>query len=140
MRARWVVLSAGAPSPEVLAVVFAQAVNAADPVAQLTGYGALGIVVIGAVTGWIRFKPEVAALREDMAKRDLEHAEERRRLQAQIESLLGVHQQQVLPALLASAEALRTSAEQSTAVINALERVNQTTSLIERSMGRGDGR
>lgn len=76
-----------------------------DPLAQLTGYGALGLVVLGAVTGKIRFQPEVTALRADMAA-----------MQRQIDTLLEVHQSQVLPALLQSVEALRTSASQAEAL------------------------
>lgn len=91
--------------------LLAQAAGA-DPLAQLTGYGALGLVVLGAVLGQIRFKPEVAGLREDAAARDEAHAAERDRMQSQIDALLDVHHTQVLPALLTSAEALRASAEQ----------------------------
>jgi hypothetical protein len=87
-------------------------VNGADPLSQLTGYGALGLVVLGAIIGQIRFKPEVSGLREDMAAQAKSHAAERERMQTQIDTLIDVHRTQVLPALLNSAEALRTSAEQ----------------------------
>lgn len=95
-------------------VVVAQANGAptSDPLAQLTGYGALGLVVLGAVIGQIRFKPEVTALREDMQSQSHTHAAERERMQNQIDALLDVHRTQVLPTLLTAAEALRTSAEQ----------------------------
>lgn len=86
--------------------------NGLDPLSQLTGYGALGLVVLGAVLGQIRFKPEVSALREDMTSQAKSHAVERERMQGQIDTLLEVHRTQVLPAMLSSAEALRTSAEQ----------------------------
>lgn len=86
--------------------------SGSDPVAQLTGYGALGLVVLGAIIGQIRFKPEVSALREDMNAQAKTHAAERERMQSQIDTLIDVHRGQVLPALLSSAEALRTSAEQ----------------------------
>jgi hypothetical protein len=95
----------------IAGAVFAQ-VAGSDPLAQLTGYGALGLVVLGAVIGQIRFKPEVAALREDMAAQAKAHAADRDRMQGQIDTLIDVHRTQVLPALLTSAEALRTSAEQ----------------------------
>lgn len=95
-------------------VVVAQTTGTAtsDPLAQLTGYGALGLVVLGAVIGQIRFKPEVTALREDMLASAKSHTAERERMQSQIDALLDVHRTQVLPALLSSAEALRVSAEQ----------------------------
>lgn len=95
-------------------LVVAQATGSggSDPLAQLTGYGALGLVVLGAVIGQIRFKPEVAALREDMQAQVSSHITERDRMQNQIDALLEVHRTQVLPALLTSAEALRTSTEQ----------------------------
>jgi hypothetical protein len=99
----WVVGATGAVVAEV---------NGSDPLSQLTGYGALGLVVLGAVIGQIRFKPEVSALREDMAAQAKSHAVERERMQSQIDTLIDVHRTQVLPALLNSAEALRTSAEQ----------------------------
>jgi hypothetical protein len=83
-----------------------------DPIAQLTGYGALGLVVLGAIIGQIRFKPEVTAMREDMLSQSKTSSVERERMQTQIDTLLDVHRTQVLPALLSSAEALRTSAEQ----------------------------
>lgn len=86
--------------------------SGSDPLAQLTGYGALGLVVLGAVIGQIRFKPEVSALREDMVASAKSHVAERERMQSQIDALLDVHRNQVLPALLSSAEALRVSAEQ----------------------------
>lgn len=92
--------------------VLAQAAGGSDPLAQLTGYGALGLVVLGAVLGQIRFKPEVAALREDMLGQGKTHATERDRMQSQIDALIEVHRTQVLPALLTSAEVLRSSADQ----------------------------
>lgn len=106
MAVGWLVGTAG------IVVAQAAGTSGSDPLAQLTGYGALGLVVLGAVIGQIRFKPEVVALREDAAVRDTAHVAERERMQAQIDALLDVHRTQVLPALLTSAEALRTSAEQ----------------------------
>lgn len=112
-------------------IVVAQTATGSDPLAQLTGYGALGLVVLGAVIGQIRFKPELTLLKEAADARDREHAEERRRMQAQIDTLLQVQQEQVLPALFSSAEALRTSAQQSQALIGALERVEGQIGRIE---------
>jgi hypothetical protein len=106
MVAGWFVGTAG-----VLAQV-ASGGGGSDPLAQLTGYGALGLVVLGAVIGQIRFKPEVSALREDMQAQAKTHATERERMQNQIDALLDVNRTQVLPTLLTAAEALRTSAEQ----------------------------
>lgn len=101
----WLSLSAGGA-----ALLLAQATP--DPLSQLTGYGALGLVVLGALVGQVRFKPELQALREDMAAMSETFHEDRARMQSQIDALLEVHQKQVLPALLASAEALNTSAHQ----------------------------
>jgi hypothetical protein len=109
----------------------AQIASTSDPLAQLTGYGALGLVVLGAVLGQIRFKPEVATLRDAADARDREHAEERRRMQAQIDTLLEVQQTQVLPALFSSAEALRASATQASSLVAALERVEAAITRVE---------
>lgn len=101
---------------ETAVVIFAQA-STADPLSQLTGYGALGLVVIGAIAGQIRFKPEVTALREDMLTQAKAHAEDRQRMQTQIDTLIEIYQTQVLPALLASAEASKTLVAQTQAVV-----------------------
>lgn len=110
---------------ETAIVVFGQA--APDPLSQLTGYGALGLVVIGAIAGQIRFKPEVTALREDMLTQAKAHAEDRQRMQTQIDTLLEVHQTQVLPALLASARALENSESQTKAMLVELARIADAT-------------
>lgn len=93
-------------------VLLAQTSSTMDPIAQFTGYGALGGVVIGAIFGLVRFKPEVTGLREDMQAQAASHTVERDRMQNQIDTLLEVHRTQVLPALLTSAEALRSSTDQ----------------------------
>lgn len=48
---------------DVGAVLLAQTASG-DPLAQYTGYGALGLVVFGAIIGQIRFKAEVVALQK----------------------------------------------------------------------------
>lgn len=103
-----------------------QATGTTDPLSQLTGYGALGLVVLGAVLGQIRFKPEVSALREDMTTQAKTHGLERERMQGQIDTLLEVHRNQVLPALLSSAEALRTSAEQAQRMATQISLLTET--------------
>lgn len=110
----------------LLAVTLLLGQSPADPIAQLTGYGALGVVVVGAITGYIRFRPEVQGLIEAMATANADRLEERRRMQAQIDALLSVHHEQVLPALLAAAEALRSSAAATQTTGAALTRIEES--------------
>lgn len=114
-------------------------VGSSDPLSQLTGYGALGLVVLGAVLGQIRFKPELTALREYVAERDREHADERRRMQDQIDTMLSVHHDRVLPALLGATEALRESAAQTSDVVAAVKQLDRAIAGIESAL-RGRGR
>lgn len=109
---------------DVATVVLAQVgAGNVDPLAQYTGYGALGLVVLGAITGQIRFKAEVTSLKsgwdEDRRRWDIKEA----RLQGQVDELVSTYRDQALPALLASAEALRESANQVTTMASVTRRI-----------------
>lgn len=89
-----------------VAVYLAAAVLAAsdlggDQIIQLVNYGVLGIIVIGAATGFVEFKPSVTRLVRD---NDRQHA--------QIESLVKTYEERVIPVLVSANEMLARLAEE----------------------------
>lgn len=64
----------------------------ADPITTLINLGVIGIILVLALLGWIRFKPENDRLLEDKA------AAEKQR-----DDLIATYQEQVIPALNAVA-------------------------------------
>lgn len=111
--------------PETLAYVLAQAgappsdwVDAAYrfgvPVVMSVGFG------LAAVKGKIRFEPEVLALLALIARQA-----------AQVDELLAIYRDQVVPALVVSAETLKSTAEQTQAQVQQAERVVSTLSRVE---------
>jgi hypothetical protein len=78
------------------------AVDISDPVAWIQ-YGALGLVVLGFITGWVWPRPSVERL-----LRDLE------RQQGQLDSLVKVYQEQVIPVLSRATDHLTRLAETAT--------------------------
>lgn len=97
----------------------AQATATADWVdaAKTLGVPAICLAALfwAMLKGKIRTEAEVIGLQTDKAK-----------LQAQVDELLGIYRDQALPALLASSEALRGSANQVAGLTSTLQRVEDS--------------
>lgn len=75
-------------------------VNAAsDPLGALLQWGPFALVVMLAIVGYVRFRPEVDALRAD-----------KQRLERQVETLTDQYTQTVLPTVTAAVDAIRETA------------------------------
>ena len=72
-----------------------------DQVIQLVNYGVLGIIVIGAATGFVEFKPSVSRL---VRYKDRQHT--------QIDSLVKTYEERVIPVLVSANEMLARLAEE----------------------------
>lgn len=72
-----------------------------DQIIQLVNYGVLGIIVVGAATGFVEFKPSVSRLVRD---NDRQHI--------QIESLVKTYEERVIPVLVSANEMLARLAEE----------------------------
>jgi hypothetical protein len=72
-----------------------------DQIIQLVNYGVLGIIVIGAVTGFVEFKPSITRL---VRENDRQHT--------QIEGLVSTYEERVIPVLVAANEMLARLAEE----------------------------
>lgn len=120
MSALWLL---GALGPIGLVILIAQA-GPVDGAPQWLEHGVLGLVILGAITGYIRFKPEVDGLTADKA-----------RLQAQVEELMKIQREQ-LPTLSSSAQALTGTARTADQVSDLAASVRQIDGLLRQVLHR----